>query len=616
MTAPLVQIDDLTVRFGDTVAVSGLGFELRAGRCVALVGESGSGKSVTVRSLLGLVGRGSTVEAAALRLGERDLLTLGEDEWRELRGSQIGLVLQDALVSLDPLARVGAQVAEPLRAHRLAGRRERRDRAIELLRGAGVPEAEVRARQFPHELSGGLRQRALIASAVAAAPPVLIADEPTTALDVTVQAQVLELLDGLRAQGTGLILVSHDLAVVSQLADEILVLQRGRVVEQGPAERVLGAPESDYTRRLLAAIPSERSRGRRLAAGPAAAPANGPAGGAPGAVVDATVTAPVATATPAAAGATAAPAAAASAPGPEEPPVLQALGLVKRYRRPGGGRTTALDGVSFALRRGSTLGLVGESGSGKSTAADVVLGYTAPDAGEVLLDGLPWSAARERERRPRRCRIQAISQDPLGSFDPRVSVQAILVEALEAVGVPRTERRDRAVELLERVELGPEHLGRNPLELSGGQRQRVAISRALATDPEVIVCDEAVSALDVSIQAQVLDLLAELQRGTGVSLLFISHDLGVIRHIADQVIVMRRGRVVEAGRTQAVFEHPQHEYTRQLVEAIPKLRFSARSTTRAGDPAAERTRAVPGPTPPQAGPTPTDHPLNESVQHS
>ena len=557
MTTPLVHVEDLSVRFGALTAVSGVGFRLYPGQCVALVGESGSGKSVTVRSLLGLVGRGSTVEAAALRLRDRDLLALTPREWREVRGAEVGLVLQDALVSLDPLARVGAQVAEPLRAHRRLGRSGRVSRAIELLERAGVPEAPVRARQYPHELSGGLRQRALIASAVAAGPGVLIADEPTTALDVTVQAQVLELLAGLRAQGTGLILVSHDLAVVSQIADEILVLNRGRVVEQGRTERVLGAPESEYTKQLLAAIPSQRSRGRRLSA----PPAPGPAAGGPGASP-----------------ASSASSAQASAPADDEP-VLQALDLVKRYRRPGGGRTAALDGVSFALRRGSTLGIVGESGSGKSTAADVVLGFTEPDAGEVLLDGLAWSTAPERERRARRNRIQSISQDPLGSFDPRADVRSILSEALEAIGVPRSERRDRAVELLERVDLGAEHLARNPLELSGGQRQRVAISRALATDPEVLVCDEAVSALDVSIQAQVLDLLAELQRSTGISLLFISHDLGVIRHVADEVLVMRRGRVVEAGRTQAVFEHPQHDYTRRLVDAIPKLRFSPPTPT-------------------------------------
>ena len=550
MTAtPLVQVEDLSVTFGELTAVRGVSFQLTPGKCVALVGESGSGKSVTARSLLGLVGRGSTVAATTLRLSDHDLLTLSEREWRELRGSEVGLVLQDALVSLDPLSRVGSQVAEPLRAHRKLGRSARAQRAIELLESAGVPDASVRARQYPHELSGGLRQRALIASAVAASPSVLIADEPTTALDVTVQAQVLALLASLRAQGTGLILVSHDLAVVSQLADEILVLNRGEVVEQGTPDQVLGAPRSEYTKQLLAAIPSERSRGQRLSAG-IVHESDDPV----------TVTEP---------------AQGESAVSGEEPrgdvPVLQALDLVKHYARPGGGETTALDQVSFALQRGSTLGIVGESGSGKSTAANVVLGFTTPETGEVLLDGLPWSSARERDRRARRRRIQSISQDPLGSFDPRASVQAILSEALDSIGVPRSEQRDRSVLLLEQVELGSEHLGRNPLELSGGQRQRVAISRALATDPEVIVCDEAVSALDVSIQAQVLDLLTELQARLGVSLLFISHDLGVIRHIAQEVIVMRSGRVVEAGHTEAVFNDPRHSYTRELIEAIPKL---------------------------------------------
>ena len=552
MTAtPLVQVEDLSVTFGELTAVRGVSFELTPGKCVALVGESGSGKSVTARSLLGLVGRGSTVSATTLRLGDHDLLSLGEREWRNLRGSEVGLVLQDALVSLDPLSRVGSQVAEPLRAHRKLGRSARAQRAIELLESAGVPDASVRARQYPHELSGGLRQRALIASAVAASPSVVIADEPTTALDVTVQAQVLALLASLRAQGTGLILVSHDLAVVSQLADEILVLNRGEVVEQGAPEQVLGAPRSEYTKQLLAAIPSQRSRGQRLSAGivhesddPATITVTEPAQGD-------------------------------GADSGDEPqrdvPVLQALDLVKHYARPGGGETTALDQVSFALQRGSTLGIVGESGSGKSTAANVVLGFTTPESGEVLLDGLPWSSAKERDRRARRRRIQSISQDPLGSFDPRASVQAILSEALDSIGVPRSEQRDRSVLLLEQVELGSEHLGRNPLELSGGQRQRVAISRALATDPEVIVCDEAVSALDVSIQAQVLDLLTELQARLGVSLLFISHDLGVIRHIAQEVIVMRSGRVVEAGHTEAVFNDPRHSYTRELIEAIPKL---------------------------------------------
>lgn len=536
---PIADVKGLTVSFGGQVAVRDVSFEVTPGKCVALVGESGSGKSVTARSLLGLVGRGSEVRADRLRLGERDLLGLPEREWLGVRGAEVGFVLQDALVSLDPLMRVGRQVTETITARRRLRGPARAAHAIELLERAGVPEAGLRSRQYPHELSGGLRQRALIASAVAGDPSLLIADEPTTALDVTVQAQILTLLGELRSAGTGLLLVSHDLAVVSQLADEILVLHRGEVVEQGSVDEVLGSPRTEYTKTLLAAIPSERPRRDSSWSAAGAAP---PAGGAsPGGIAT-------------------------------KPPVLQALNLRKRYARPGGGHTFALDGVSFALNRGETLGIVGESGSGKSTAANAVLGFTAPDAGEVLLDGEPWSAVRERGRRARRHQIQAISQDPLGSFDPRADVRAILTEALAAVGAPRAEHTDRAVALLEQVGLGAEHLARNPLELSGGQRQRVAISRALATEPEVLVCDEAVSALDVSVQAQVLDLLAGLQRRLGVSLLFISHDLGVIRSIADEVIVMRGGRVVEAGRTEQVFTAPKHDYTRELIAAIPRLR--------------------------------------------
>ena len=536
---PIADVKGLTVSFGGQVAVRDVSFEVTPGKCVALVGESGSGKSVTARSLLGLVGRGSEVRADRLRLGERDLLGLPEREWLRVRGAEVGFVLQDALVSLDPLMRVGRQVTETITARRRRRGPARAAHAIELLERAGVPEARLRARQYPHELSGGLRQRALIASAVAGDPSLLIADEPTTALDVTVQAQILTLLGELRSAGTGLLLVSHDLAVVSQLADEILVLHRGEVVEQGSADEVLGSPRTEYTKTLLAAIPSERPRRDSSWSAAGAAPTAG--GASPGGVAP-------------------------------KPPVLQALNLRKRYARPGGGHTFALDGVSFALNRGETLGIVGESGSGKSTAANAVLGFTAPDAGEVLLDGEPWSAVRERDRRAKRHRIQAISQDPLGSFDPRADVRAILTEALAAVGAPRAEHTDRAVALLEQVGLGAEHLARNPLELSGGQRQRVAISRALATEPEVLVCDEAVSALDVSVQAQVLDLLAGLQRRLGVSLLFISHDLGVIRSITDEVIVMRGGRVVEAGRTEHVFTAPKHDYTRELIAAIPRLR--------------------------------------------
>lgn len=545
MTAPLVRVRNLTVSFGDVTAVEGLSFDLEPGRCVALVGESGSGKSVTGRSLLGLVGPDATVAADELSLEGHDLRGLDARDWRSIRGNEIGLVLQDALVSLDPLVRIGAQVADPLRIHTDLSASERRAHTLILLDRVGVPEPELRAQQYPHQLSGGLRQRALIASAVAGGPKVLIADEPTTALDVTVQAQVLALLADLAAQGTGLILISHDLAVVASLADEILVLKDGKVLDRGTPDDVLRRPTADYTRELLAAVPSSSSRGTRLSNQPA--------------TVFARATAPVSSGRQDAASASAA------------PPAIVATGLTKHYPRPGGGLSRVLDDVSFAVPRGATLGIVGESGSGKSTTAGIVLGLIEPDEGEVLLNGAPWSAIPERKRRRLRRTIQVISQDPLGSFDPRDEVQSLVGEALATIGVPRRDRRDRSAALLEQVGLSTRLLTRHPLELSGGQRQRVAISRALATEPDVIVCDEPVSALDVSVQAQVLDLLADMQRQLGVSLLFISHDLGVIRHVADDVVVMHEGRIVESGPTETVFTSPRDEYTRALIGAIPVL---------------------------------------------
>ncbi|MBO9625530.1 MAG: ABC transporter ATP-binding protein [Microbacterium sp.] len=534
--APIVSVRGLSVAFPgrERDAVRDVSFELAAGRCVALVGESGSGKSVTARSLLGLAGRGAQVTADELRFGSTDLTRVRGRGWARIRGAGIGLVHQDALVSLDPLRRVGAEVAEGL--GRFPGSRDDRAAQVEaLLRRVGVPEPRVRARQRPHELSGGLRQRALIASAIAGTPRILIADEPTTALDVTVQAQILDLLDALKRTGTGILLVSHDLAVVSSIADEILVMNAGEVVERGAPSTLLHAPRHPYTRRLLDAIPAEHRRGTRLSdAPPTTFDARRRAGG------------------------------------PSSENALEARGLHKSYRAPGGA-ITALDDVSFTLRRGTTLGIVGESGSGKSTAAQIVLGALEPDGGTVELDGARWSGLRERDRRARRPLIQSISQDPLSSFDPRYDVSAILGEAIATTGTPRSARRARAEELLRQVGLDADVLARRPLELSGGQRQRVAIAKALATDPEILVCDEPVSALDVSVQAQVLDLLQDLQAQLGVSLLFISHDLGVVRHLAHDVVVMKDGRVVEAGPADIVLADPAQTYTRELLAAVPRI---------------------------------------------
>ena len=537
MTA-LITVENLSVSFDDQEVVHDVSFSLRSGTCLGIVGESGSGKSVTARSLLGLNGPQAQVTASTLDVGV-DVLTAAEEELRALRGSRIGYVLQDALVSLDPLRRVGTEIAEPLRVHGVPWP-QRPQRVQDLLTSVNVPEPELRARQLPSELSGGLRQRALIAAALALDPAVLIADEPTTALDVTVQAQILELLEQNLAAGRAVILISHDLAVVERLADQVLVMHHGRVVEEGPTTQVLTAPQHPYTRRLLAAIPSADSRGQRLSDLPPAPIVLSPREGAP-------------------------PRSAATGP------VLAAEGLGKSYRGPDGRTRPVVEDVSFALHAGETLGIVGESGSGKSTTAWMALALTEPTTGRATFDGEPWTEVPERRRRARRRRIAVVQQDPLSSFDPRWTVGRTVADALPTAGAGAGAkgRSERVAELLRAVGLDGTFADRHPLTLSGGQRQRAAIARAIATDPEVLVLDEPVSALDVSVQAQVLDLLADLQRALGTAYLFISHDLGVIHHVSDRVLVMQHGRIVESGTADEVLRAPCHPYTQQLVAALP-----------------------------------------------
>jgi peptide/nickel transport system ATP-binding protein len=533
----LVQVEDLRVAFGRNrhEVVRGISFVVAPGECFAIVGESGSGKSVTARSLLGLAGDSSHVAAKTLELHGRSVLRNRDRDWRRVRGHQVGFVLQDALVSLDPLRTVGSEIGETLRLHRFGGRAKRRERVLELLTSVGVPQPELRARQLPHELSGGQRQRALIASAIALDPPLVIADEPTTALDVTVQAQILELLETMKQRGTGLILISHDLALVSRLADRVAVMRDGVLVEEGAVTEVLTRPRDPYTQALLDALPAAHRKGTRLSTVP------------PRQVHGVR-----------------------RSEGPTDGLLLQASGLVKRFRGPDGVERTAVDDVSFTIGVGETLGIVGESGSGKTTTARLALALLAPDAGTVRLAGEAWSEATEAERRPRRRRISVVYQDPLGSFDPRWTVRRIVEDALPSDVYPDAAARSRRTrELLADVGLADHHLDRRPLLLSGGQRQRVAIARALAPEPKLIVCDEPVSALDVTIQAQVLDLLAELQQQLGLSYLFISHDVGVIHHIADRVLVMRNGRVVESDTAADIFGAPREPYTRQLLASLP-----------------------------------------------
>ncbi|GIH67088.1 dipeptide ABC transporter ATP-binding protein [Microbispora siamensis] len=534
---PLVAVRDLTVRFptrhGVVEAVRGVSFRVDRGQVVAIVGESGSGKSVTARSLVGLAGEGARVGAAELAFDGADLRQVRGRAWRALRGRRVGFVLQDALGSLDPLRRVGAEVAEPLRAHRIVPGRQVDAEVVRLLGEAGIPAPESRARQYPHQLSGGLRQRALIASALAARPDLLIADEPTTALDATVQRQVLALLRERVGDGTAVLLISHDLGVVAEIADHVYVMKDGRFVEDGPAAAVLESPSHPHTKTLVGAVAGHARGARPGRVSPSAPEAAGTAR-----------------------------------------EVLRAEGLVKRYTLPGRGEFTAVEDVSVTVGAGETLGVVGESGSGKTTLGRLLMGLLEPDAGRVLLDGRPWDGLRGPERRAARRGVQMIYQHPLSSFDPRYTARQILEEPLRADRTPREERDRRVALLLEHVGLAPDVLGRRARELSGGQRQRLAIARALAPGPQVIVCDEPVSALDASIQAQVLDVLEDVQERLGVAYVFVSHDLGVIRRLSHRVVVMKDGRVVESGEMEKVFDHPEHPYTKALIDAVP--RFSSR----------------------------------------
>ncbi len=539
----LFQVENLNVGFrtprGYRHVVNDFNLTLRRGETVAIVGESGSGKTVATRSLIGLAGDDAVVDADVLRYGELDLLKASRQQLKALRGAQVGYVLQDALVSLDPLQPIRKEIAEPLNAHARLSRAQIQDKILRLLTEVGVPNPEIRKNQYPGELSGGLRQRALIATALALHPPVIIADEPTTALDVVVQAQVLRVLEQLIAGGTSLILISHDLSVVARLADRILVMKSGVVVESGTRDEVLRNPRHAYTRDLIQAIPSGETRGRRLSASAPASFRQSPADRLRENELDQVI--------------------------------LQVRNLSKTFRGPDGQRLKAVDNVSFDLLKGEVLGIVGASGSGKSTVARLLLALENYDEGAVLYRGVEWGRADARTKRQVRGKISVVYQDPYSSFDPRWNVGQILSDALRLHAGPHKVTHADMVDLLESVGLNEGHLNVLPLHLSGGQRQRVAIARALAVKPEILILDEAVSALDVSIQAQILDLLQDLKAHYALSIIFISHDLGVIHHIADRVLVMKDGAMVETGDAEGIFHSPQHHYTQGLVAALPKL---------------------------------------------
>ncbi|WP_213880782.1 ABC transporter ATP-binding protein [Pseudomonas sp. dw_358] len=529
---PLIEVDDLHISYfasaQTTHAVRGVSFSLDRGETLAIVGESGSGKSTLASALLGLLPGNARLQSGRLRLDGADVTHANERQWQRLRGRTLGLVPQDPMVSLNPTLRVGQQIGEAL--VQAQGQRTPGLDAdvLELLTQVGLDQPLLRARQYPHELSGGMRQRVLIAIALAGNPRLIIADEPTSALDVTVQRKILDHLQGLVAErGISLIIITHDLAVAADRADRLLVMKGGELIEQGPPSSVIDHPAQPYTRALLAAAPAFNRRSP-----PAPLPAANRA------------------------------------------PLLALHNVGKAFelpRRTGeADRFQALQGVSLEVYPGQTVAIVGESGSGKSTTLRIALGLEKPSTGRVLFDGQDVTALGWREFRPLRQRMQLVQQNPFAALDPRMSIFESIVEPLVSFGRLKGRALEQAArQLIERVHLPVGYLDRLPRELSGGQRQRVAIARALALQPELLLLDEPVSALDVSVQAQILDLLAELQSELGLAYLLVSHDLAVVASVAHRVLVLRNGQVVEQGSTDEVFLNPQAAYTQALLAAVP-----------------------------------------------
>lgn len=548
---PLLEIKDLEVSFttssGEFKAVTNAHLTIMPGETVAIVGESGSGKTTAALAAIGLLPGNGRVSGGQILLDGEDIAHAPEHRMIELRGNTIGMVPQDPMSNLNPVWKIGYQVKETLHAN---GKPDGPSDVAKVLAEAGLPDAARRAKQYPHEFSGGMRQRALIAIGLSCQPRLLIADEPTSALDVTVQRQILDHLEKMTSElGTAVLLITHDLGLAAERADKVVVMYRGDVVEAGHSLELLRNPQHPYTKRLVASAPSLASR-RIQAAKERGIESEDLLASGEAVVVEEAL--------------------------PED--VLKVENLSKVFKlRSGIGRATdftAVDNVSFGIKRGTTTAIVGESGSGKSTVAQMVLSLLKPTSGRIVFDGVDTSTLNNRELFRFRRRVQPIFQDPYGSLDPMYNIYRTIEEPLRTHKIgDRTTREIKVRELLDQVALPQSSMQRYPNELSGGQRQRVAVARALALDPEVIICDEAVSALDVLVQAQVLNLLADLQSNLGLTYLFITHDLAVVRQIADHVCVMEKGRLVETGTTDDVFESPQEDYTKALLNAIPGARL-------------------------------------------
>ncbi|MFT4042079.1 MAG: ABC transporter ATP-binding protein [Gordonia sp. (in: high G+C Gram-positive bacteria)] len=536
MRSPLaLSIEDLSVAFttsrGEVEALHRVSVEVACGETVAIVGESGSGKSTLAASVNRLLAANGRITSGTIRLGDIDITAASEKHMTAIRGSRIGLVPQDPMTNLNPVMKVGAQIVEALRVHNRLRPRAAREQAISLLERAGITDAASRFHQYPHEFSGGMRQRVLIAMALACRPEVLLADEPTSALDVTVARLVLDQMAALTTElGTAVLLITHDLALAAERADRVIVMYRGEIVESGPAGQIVTSPRHEYTRRLLAAAPGMASPK----------------------VATTTVDTPEHTDPPAEV-------------------LLDLAGVVKHYRlRDRRAPLRAVDTIDLQVRAGQTVAIVGESGSGKSTTAKLALRLTEADAGSVRYRGRDVSTLSGAQLLAFRRAVAPVFQNPYASLDPRYTIGQVIDEPLRVHRIgDRASRRSAVGELLDKVALPAALADRYPHELSGGQRQRVAIARALALEPELVILDEAVSALDVLVQAQILDLMVELQRQLGLSYLFISHDLAVVRLVAHHVYVMHAGRVVESGEPDAVFRDPRAAYTRELVAAVP-----------------------------------------------